>query len=398
MEVLDGILSTGESSRLHQSLVYRDQIAAQAELVHRHQAGPRQPRRLCDPRASGKSAEEGEAALRREIARFRDEPVTAAELPGGQERIADQRRCAARETAEGQAEAIAEAVIVDGDARAADRRLAEIAAVTPADIQRVARRWLRDEASGAVRYLPEEARNGATGDTIAHRRHRRRRAADRRPPISRSSQPAPEAERVAPPPPGPEIVPPVPTPNVQRLANGLTVITVAEPPAAAGQRLAGLAAAAPPTTATAAPAPPALTAAVMTEGTRPARRRADRPRGRGARRLARRQCRLGRRPARHHRPHRRARHRRSRIIADVARNATLAGEELERQRAIAVDAVAVSMRDPGDVAGLAAMRALYGAVALRPSGGRHRRVAARHHPRRHPGRLSRRPGGPATRP
>ena len=30
MEVLDGILSTGESSRLHQSLVYRDQIAAQA--------------------------------------------------------------------------------------------------------------------------------------------------------------------------------------------------------------------------------------------------------------------------------------------------------------------------------------------------------------------------------
>ena len=39
--------------------------------------------------------------------------------------------------------------------------------MTPADIQRVARRWLRDEASSAVRYLPEEARNGATGDTIA---------------------------------------------------------------------------------------------------------------------------------------------------------------------------------------------------------------------------------------
>ena len=30
MEVLDGILSTGESSRLHESLVYRDQIASQA--------------------------------------------------------------------------------------------------------------------------------------------------------------------------------------------------------------------------------------------------------------------------------------------------------------------------------------------------------------------------------
>jgi zinc protease len=49
------------------------------------------------------------------------------------------------------------------------------------------------------------------------------------------------------------------------------------------------------------------------------------------------------------------------IIADVARNATLADEEIERQRTTAIDGVAVSMRDPGDVSGLAAMRALYGA-------------------------------------
>src|SRR5207253_5880737 len=58
------------------------------------------------------------------------------------------------------------------------------------------------------------------------------------------------------------------------------------------------------------------------------------------------------------------------IIADVARNPALAAEEIERQRTTAIDGVAVSMRDPGDVAGLAAMRALYGASPYgHPAGG-----------------------------
>ena len=113
----------------------------------------------------GTRPQAGTAGLAREFARFRDEPVTAAELQEAKNELLT-TALRGRETAEGQAETLAEAVIINGDARAADRRLAEIAAVTPADIQRVARRWLRDEASGAVRYLPEEARNGATGDTI----------------------------------------------------------------------------------------------------------------------------------------------------------------------------------------------------------------------------------------
>ena len=91
-------------------------------------------------------------------------------------------------------------MIVDGDAAAADRRLAEIAAVTPADIQRVARRWLREEASAAVRYLPEEGQNGAREDSD-RRPPRPSQAAALAPPADiRIVQPAPEAERVAPPP------------------------------------------------------------------------------------------------------------------------------------------------------------------------------------------------------
>ena len=104
--------------------------------------------------------------MRREIARFRDSPVSEAELAEAKnELLTSELRD--RETAEGRASALAEAIIVEGDPAAADRRLARIAAVTPADIQRVARRWLRDEASAAVRYLPEESQQGAREDRIA---------------------------------------------------------------------------------------------------------------------------------------------------------------------------------------------------------------------------------------
>jgi zinc protease len=65
------------------------------------------------------------------------------------------------------------------------------------------------------------------------------------------------------------------------------------------------------------------------------------------------------------------------LLADVARNATLPAEELERQRAIAADAVRVAMRDPGDVAGQTAARALYGDAPYgHPAGGTEASLAA----------------------
>jgi zinc protease len=365
MEVLDGILSTGESSRLHQSLVYRDRIAAQASSFVDIKQG-RGSLAVYAIISGGQSAEAGETALRREIARFRDAPVSAAELAEAKNELLTSA-LRGRETAEGRAAAIAEAVIVDGDARAADRRLARIAAVTPADIQRVARRWLRDEASSAIRYLPEEARNGAAEDVIATA------ATVAAAPLAtpahvRLIEPAPADLRVAPPPPGPEIVPPVPTPNVQRLANGLRIVTVqnrALPLVTASLVVAGGSSADPQGRAGAAE----LAAAVMTEGT--ATRSAEQidravealgsslsgDAGWDGSRLGL-TVRTGELDAA------------LAIIADVARNAALADEEIGRQRTNAIDAVAVAMRDPGAVAGLAAMRALYGTGLYgHPAGG-----------------------------
>jgi len=365
MEVLDGILSTGESSRLHQSLVYRDRVASQASSFADIKQG-RGTLAVYAILAAGRSAADGEAALRREIARFRDTPVTAAELAEAKNELLT-GALRSRETAEGRASAIAEAVVVDGDPAAADRRLARLAAVSPADIRRVASRWLRDETSSALRYLPEASQNGAREDSIGTAATIA--AAPLTTPANvRIWEPAPAAERVAPPPPAAEIVPPVPAPHVQRLPNGLQVITVrnrALPLVSLALVSSGGSAWDPAGRAGAA----ALTAAVMTEGTRTRTAAqidaavealgASLSSGAGwdgARlgltvRTANVDAALA-------------------IVADVARNASLSQEELDRQRAIAVDAFTVSMSDPGEVAGLATMRALYGAGLYgHPAGG-----------------------------
>ncbi|MGL1590414.1 hypothetical protein ACSTHH_23565, partial [Vibrio parahaemolyticus] len=80
-------------------------------------------------------------ALKAEIARFRDAPVSAAELAEAKNEILT-AAIKSRETAEGKARILAASVIIDGDPRSADRQLAEIARVTAADVQRVARRYL----------------------------------------------------------------------------------------------------------------------------------------------------------------------------------------------------------------------------------------------------------------
>jgi zinc protease len=355
MEVLDGVLSTGESSRLHETLVYRDRVASAASSFVDIKQG-RGTIAVYAILASGQTAVAGEAALRREIARFRNAPVTAAELAEAKNEILN-GALRERETVDGRASAIAEAVIIEGDAAAADRHLAEIQAVTPADIQRVARRWLRDEASAAVRYLPEEGRNGAHEDVVGV--PATVQVAALVPPAHvEIVRPAPENERVAPPPPGADIVPAIARPNVQRLANGLTVITVTNRalPLVTANLVARSGAAVDPTGRAGVAG---LTASVITEGTatRSAQQIDAAAEALGASlssgagwdgsnlgmtvQTGQLDAALA-------------------IVADVARHPALSAEELERQRALAIDAVTVSMSDPGDVARMAAMRALYG--------------------------------------
>ena len=217
LSVLDAVLSAGESSRLYEDLVYRDQLASNAgsQLDDRHDTGLIA---LYAVMAGGKRVADGEAALRREVARLRDAPVTAAELDIAKNQLLT-TAIKGRETALGRASVLAEAVIVEGDARAADRDIAALAAVTPADIQRVARQYLRDDASATIRYLPATGVPDAPlaiATTVAVQPL----AVPADVPVVVAAGPT---ERVAPPPPGPPVPVSVPVVAERTLPNGLRV-------------------------------------------------------------------------------------------------------------------------------------------------------------------------------
>lgn len=356
LTVLDTIMSGGDNSRLYQSLVYRDQLAAQADtfLDSRQGTGAYA---LYAIAAGGKSIADVEAGMRREIARLRDTPVTAAELTEAKNELITEA-LQSRQTAEGKAFALANGVIIDGDPRAADRRLAQLQAVTAADIQRVARLYLADNRASALRYLPATQANPAgSGDSVDVASTVRVDPLTPPPGIVIHT-PAPDAERVAVPAPGAPVAAQVPTPIETRLANGLRVVVVERPDlplvtativapgggARDPQGRAGLA---------------TLTGTLMTKGTttRSATQIAQAVESLGGSiesgadwdgtgvSLSVKSDQLA--PA-------------LGILADVARNPAFAQAELDRARAQALDGVRVQLTNPGQLSGLVASRAVYG--------------------------------------
>lgn len=365
LTVLNTVLAGGENSRLYQSLVYRDQLAAQASSFYEAKQGTGLLS-VYAILAGGKTAAAGEAGLVREIARLRDAPVSAAELAEAKNELLTEA-LQSRETAEGKASQLAQGVIVERDPRAADKRLAGIAAVTAADLQRVARRYLTPQRASTVLYNPAEAANGAKGDAIT--------IADtvRAAPLSVPSgivvhAQASAADRIAPPAPGAAVVPTLPKPVETRLANGLRVIVVDRPglPLVSAQLVAEGGAALDP----AGKAGQAeMTAGLLTKGTKT----------RSATEIAQAVESLGGSiasdaewdgasvslsvksdqlaPA-------------MAILADVARNPAFAAEELDRARSQAIDGLTVQLKDPGALSRLVAARAVFGAAPYgNPEGG-----------------------------
>ena len=219
LTILDGILSTGESSRMYRSLVYDQQIAAQASSMpgFEQQAGYLSAYALM---AGEHDTETGIAAIRAEIARLRDEPVTAAELEEARnELVAAALR--ERETVDQRAMALGWSLIMTGDPAAADNEIAALQSVTVADVQRVARRYLTDQRTVTVRYLNADEANPASDLPL-----------EVAAPIAladmvEAGEPvtlAPEAERVPIPEPGAPLEPVTPQISERTLANGVRVL------------------------------------------------------------------------------------------------------------------------------------------------------------------------------
>lgn len=353
--VMDAVLTRGDSSRLHKSLVYDKQIAANigAQLGDIEEGGYYAPTAIV---ASGKSVEEVEAALAAELDRIRTAPVTAAELTEAKnELIADALR--ERETFSGRAFALGEAVVRTGDPRHPDKLLAAIQAVTAADVQRVARTYLAPQARVDMRYLNESERPEGEADNWANPVPLPTFASA--PPATRAPNSlAPEAERVQPPAPTAPV--PVTPPQIaeSRLGNGLTLVTAKTgdvPIATMTLVLKGGSSTDPDGKAGLA----TMAAELATQGTktRTAQQIAAELESLGA------SINSGASPdgivlsvsaptsnleaA-------------GRILADIVQNASFPEEELERQRKQALDGLAVAMKNPGSIASMVAQPLLYG--------------------------------------
>ena len=352
--LLDAVMANGDSSRLYQSLVYDQQVAAEVftNLEATQDPGAYS---LFAILSEGKTAEEGVASLSAEIARMRDTPVTQAELDEAKNEIVT-ATIQGRETAEGRADELANAVIRFGDAAYADRLLAAIQATTPADIQRVARSILNDQRRVVVRYLPPE--EGRTGDAIATSPAIQARALSIPQSEIQTFALASEGQRETPPAAGAPVSARIPATSQQTLANGLRVIVApnrALPLISADLRIASGGAADPGDRAGLA----SMTGDLLTRGTAT----------RSATEIARQIESLGAAISSGAGVDSSAVSLQTRsdrveeaftVFADVAQHPAFAQEELERARQQALDALQVALSDPGDIAGLVMPRAIFG--------------------------------------
>ena len=169
LQVASALLAGGESARLHEALVYRERIAQSAgfgadTLVD---GGMLSAWAI----AAGGPGSGGTAsaaldrlalALRREVDRLARGPIGAAELDKVRTALVTEA-LVSRQTPHGRAQTAGWALIQRGDARAADRELAELQAVRAADVQRVLKTWIGGGHPVTVTYT-QDAKGQAHGE------------------------------------------------------------------------------------------------------------------------------------------------------------------------------------------------------------------------------------------
>lgn len=156
-EIIGRLLSNGRTSRLYKSLVEQKQVALSAQGFSGF-PGDKYPNLmlLYALTAPGHSVEEVATALRGEIERLKTELVSALEL----ERVKTQARAEllrSLNSNSGMARSLVEYEVKTGSWRNLFKEIEEIAAVTPADIQRVAQATFTPQNRTIGRLLSKES-------------------------------------------------------------------------------------------------------------------------------------------------------------------------------------------------------------------------------------------------
>ena len=158
LSLMGEILGGGESSRLYQKMVYEQQIvqsvACDADM--REDLGLIAFRLIL---ASGKPMADVEKALNQEIEKMLKEGVTQAELDKAKNRFLT-GKLSERETVNGKASALGQAVVVYGDATRVNTDLAKLQAVTVEQIKQVMNKYLAGTKRVVLEYLPQTTKAG----------------------------------------------------------------------------------------------------------------------------------------------------------------------------------------------------------------------------------------------
>ena len=161
LKVANAILSEGESSRLYNSLVYNQQLAAEVDAS----SEVREDVSLFVVVAilsEGKKPADAEKSLLAEITKLQDTPVSAAELEKAKNQLVTEQ-LHQLETNNGRAEALASAAVLLGDPARVNTDLARLQAVTAADVQRVMKKYFTDSNRLVLYYLPEASKQTKEG-------------------------------------------------------------------------------------------------------------------------------------------------------------------------------------------------------------------------------------------
>ena len=155
LQIAAALLSSGESSRLNQALVYRQRIAGQASFDADLRAGPGLLIASAIA-AGGKPLAQVGQALLAEVQRLARVPVSATELA----KVKTQQVTAAlltRQTPEGLASAVAEAAVLEGSAAKVNTGLVALQDVSAADVHRVMQRYVLGARKVTLQYTQEGA-------------------------------------------------------------------------------------------------------------------------------------------------------------------------------------------------------------------------------------------------
>ncbi len=159
LQLADEILSGGESARLYQALVYKQQIAQRVTFSSdlQEDLGLLTVRMIL---ASGKKPADAETALDEQMSDVLKNGITEAELAKAKNRFLT-GKLLELETNDGRASALGEAVVVYGDPQEVNTGLARLQAVTAPQVKAVLDRYLSNKKKVLIEYLPEAMKPAA---------------------------------------------------------------------------------------------------------------------------------------------------------------------------------------------------------------------------------------------